>query len=448
MDIGTPERYLQATWDILEGTVRDRARSGDGGPYVAADAEIARRCDASTARAVIRAGSHGRRWRRRSPSPVLLDDCRIGPGATSAASILAPASRSARARRIAAGCVIGEGAQDRGRARWSRRIAGPARRARRGRGRRVSASARRDPGGRLAPTSSTTSSRSPTTSATRSGGSSRPGSSRSRPSGLVVCGMGGSAIGGGPGRAPRSATGSACRCWSTATTSFPPGRSPDRAVLCSSYSGDTEETLACFAAAEALGARALRRDHRRRARRCGPRGRRPGGRAAGGPAAARCGRLHVHGRRARSRRWSAPPPGCGPRSTAAAAHLRGRSATRWSPRAAEIAAQLEGTVPGDLRLRPDRRRSPTAGRRRSTRTPSSPRSTTSCPSSTTTRSSAGPDAERGQALLGGLPRGLRPAPARARARRADREADRATAGGRGHGSRPRARPASSGCCGR
>ena len=29
---------------------------------------------------------------------------------------------------------------------------------------------------------------------------------------------------------------------------------PDRTVLCSSYSGDTEETLACYAAAEALGA--------------------------------------------------------------------------------------------------------------------------------------------------------------------------------------------------
>ena len=31
-----------------------------------------------------------------------------------------------------------------------------------------------------------------------------------------------------------------------------------RAVLCSSYSGETEETLACYEAAEALGARRLR----------------------------------------------------------------------------------------------------------------------------------------------------------------------------------------------
>src|SRR5204862_3167221 len=32
---------------------------------------------------------------------------------------------------------------------------------------------------------------------------------------------------------------------------------PDRAVLCSSYSGNTEETIACYEAAEALGARRI-----------------------------------------------------------------------------------------------------------------------------------------------------------------------------------------------
>ena len=36
---------------------------------------------------------------------------------------------------------------------------------------------------------------------------------------------------------------------------LPPWTAPDRAVLCSSYSGDTEETLACFEAAETIGAR-------------------------------------------------------------------------------------------------------------------------------------------------------------------------------------------------
>jgi glucose/mannose-6-phosphate isomerase len=35
---------------------------------------------------------------------------------------------------------------------------------------------------------------------------------------------------------------------------LPPWTAPDRAILCASYSGNTEETLACFEAAEALGA--------------------------------------------------------------------------------------------------------------------------------------------------------------------------------------------------
>jgi glucose/mannose-6-phosphate isomerase len=38
---------------------------------------------------------------------------------------------------------------------------------------------------------------------------------------------------------------------------LPPWTAPDRAILCSSYSGNTEETLACFEAAEVLGARRL-----------------------------------------------------------------------------------------------------------------------------------------------------------------------------------------------
>jgi glucose/mannose-6-phosphate isomerase len=68
-----------------------------------------------------------------------------------------------------------------------------------------------------------------------------------------VCGMGGSAIGGDLAAAALSdrltkpflvARGYELPAWSPAGS----------AVLCSSYSGDTEETLACYAAAEALGA--------------------------------------------------------------------------------------------------------------------------------------------------------------------------------------------------
>ena len=76
-----------------------------------------------------------------------------------------------------------------------------------------------------------------------------------RPGGLVVCGMGGSAIGGDLAaaalgdRATRPITHRArlrARVLDRARTAL---------VLCASYSGDTEETLACFEAAGAAGAR-------------------------------------------------------------------------------------------------------------------------------------------------------------------------------------------------
>jgi len=77
--------------------------------------------------------------------------------------------------------------------------------------------------------------------------------SRDLPGGLVVCGMGGSAIGGDLAaaalgdRATRSITvvrGYAIESWTL----------PESLVLCASYSGNTEETLACFEAAGAAGA--------------------------------------------------------------------------------------------------------------------------------------------------------------------------------------------------
>ncbi len=74
--------------------------------------------------------------------------------------------------------------------------------------------------------------------------------------GVFVCGMGGSAIGGDLAAAAlgdrltrpmHTVRGYELPSWAT----------PEWSVLCSSYSGDTEEAVACFAAAEALGARRL-----------------------------------------------------------------------------------------------------------------------------------------------------------------------------------------------
>ncbi|MGH2919213.1 MAG: bifunctional phosphoglucose/phosphomannose isomerase [Solirubrobacteraceae bacterium] len=74
------------------------------------------------------------------------------------------------------------------------------------------------------------------------------------PGGLIVAGMGGSAIGGSLGRAILGDHASrpilAARAYG-----LPPWTTPDTTVLCASYSGDTEETLACYEAAGALGAR-------------------------------------------------------------------------------------------------------------------------------------------------------------------------------------------------
>jgi glucose/mannose-6-phosphate isomerase len=74
--------------------------------------------------------------------------------------------------------------------------------------------------------------------------------------GVFVCGMGGSAIGG-----DLAAAAIGDRLTAPMVTvrgyALPSWATPEWTVLCSSYSGGTEETLACFEAAEALGAKRL-----------------------------------------------------------------------------------------------------------------------------------------------------------------------------------------------
>jgi mannose-1-phosphate guanylyltransferase len=129
MDIGTPERYLQASWDILEGRVRTATGArldGAGllveeGVHVDPDAsvnppallekEVAVRAGAAVgARAVIGQGSEiGER--ATVSSSVVLSDCRIGPQARVHEAILAPGVHVGEGARIGAGAVIGEGAR-------------------------------------------------------------------------------------------------------------------------------------------------------------------------------------------------------------------------------------------------------------------------------------------------------------------------------------------------
>ena len=80
MDIGTPERYLQASWDILERRVETRVRPTAPGMLVGAGAEVA-------AGATI------------GPHAVLGQGCRIEDGAEVLESV------------VLDGCVVGAGAR-------------------------------------------------------------------------------------------------------------------------------------------------------------------------------------------------------------------------------------------------------------------------------------------------------------------------------------------------
>ncbi|HVQ58110.1 MAG TPA: NDP-sugar synthase [Solirubrobacterales bacterium] len=98
MDIGTPERYLQASWDILEGRVDTRVAPTAPGLMVGAGAEIGAGATVGP-RAVLAPGctvGAGAEVR----DSVLLDGCEVGAGAKIGGSILAPGVR------VAAGATV------------------------------------------------------------------------------------------------------------------------------------------------------------------------------------------------------------------------------------------------------------------------------------------------------------------------------------------------------
>ncbi|HEV2790247.1 MAG TPA: NDP-sugar synthase [Solirubrobacterales bacterium] len=104
MDIGTPERYLQASWDILEGRVETRVEPSSPGMLLAADATIA--ADAQVGpRAVVSS-----RCRLEADAEVadsvLLEGCSVGEGARVSGSILAPGVEVAPGARLE-GAVVG-----------------------------------------------------------------------------------------------------------------------------------------------------------------------------------------------------------------------------------------------------------------------------------------------------------------------------------------------------
>jgi mannose-1-phosphate guanylyltransferase len=97
MDIGTHERYLQATWDILEGRVASEVRPSAPGLFLGEGCVVAGSARVGP-RAVISRGCEVGADAEVSSS-VLLDGCTVGAGARVSGSVLA------------AGAVVEAGAQ-------------------------------------------------------------------------------------------------------------------------------------------------------------------------------------------------------------------------------------------------------------------------------------------------------------------------------------------------
>jgi mannose-1-phosphate guanylyltransferase len=106
VDIGTPERYLQASWDILEGRVATRVEPTAPGTLVDPGAEVGAGATVGP-RAVL-----GPRCRVEAGAAVLgsvlLDGCTVGEDARVTGSILAPGAEVAPGA-VVEGVVAAEG---------------------------------------------------------------------------------------------------------------------------------------------------------------------------------------------------------------------------------------------------------------------------------------------------------------------------------------------------
>ena len=105
MDIGTPERYLQASWDILEGRVTTRVEPSAPGQLIAADAEVA--AGAAIGPSVVLGPGCRVREGAEIRDSVLLGGCSVGAGARVADSILGPGVQVAPGASLD-GEVVGE----------------------------------------------------------------------------------------------------------------------------------------------------------------------------------------------------------------------------------------------------------------------------------------------------------------------------------------------------
>ena len=108
MDIGTPERYLQASWDILEDRVETDVVALAPGLLIEEGAVVDPAAEVGP-RAVVRGGCDVGEGARVADS-VLLEGCRVGERAVVEGSILGAQVVVGEGARIGEGSVLGDGA--------------------------------------------------------------------------------------------------------------------------------------------------------------------------------------------------------------------------------------------------------------------------------------------------------------------------------------------------
>lgn len=100
MDFGTPERYFDATWDILAGQIRTEVKTNSDGVHISPDAEVDPNATIGP-HAVIGPGVKVGPGARINGS-VLLEGSEVGEGAEVESSIVGPGVK------IAAGRMVGD----------------------------------------------------------------------------------------------------------------------------------------------------------------------------------------------------------------------------------------------------------------------------------------------------------------------------------------------------
>ncbi|HVS99228.1 MAG TPA: NDP-sugar synthase [Solirubrobacterales bacterium] len=107
MDIGIPERYLQATWDILEGRVETAVRATAPDVYLGTGCEVSESARIGP-RAVVSAGCAVEAGAAVTDS-VLLGDCTVGAGARVSGSILGAGTAVGSGSRLDGAVVAANG---------------------------------------------------------------------------------------------------------------------------------------------------------------------------------------------------------------------------------------------------------------------------------------------------------------------------------------------------